>query len=486
MLLLNGNETERPYRVAPLGLAYVASALQASGREVRFLDLLQTRTGYAQFLSLLRTWRPQVIGIGIRNLDNSDFHAFHTYLDLPKRLAKAIRHHLPEARIVLGGSAPTVDPALVIREIEADHLILGEGEEAFLALIEALEQGQHPARILGALGSTNPFRVTDTQSLPAPRLSEWTSMRPYLRGDAGYPLQTKRGCPLRCSYCTYGRIEGVRYRLLNPEAVADEVEGAMAMGIRDFEFVDSTFNLPPKHAISVVRTLKARGLYANYHGTGLNPSRIPNDLLDGMREIGFRQVILTAESASETMLRSYAKNYTVNALYTAAESLRRAGLGVLWVFLLGGPGETTETVEETLHFIASTVRAPDAVYITSGIRIYPGSPMGDTYQEGRFSAQDLRNVAGSPSTPFYYSSETPPSWLEARLRSFCHQHPNVMLSCEGHERWTEWALRLIPYTGLKKPYWQYLWLLNRLKRAGSSVFRNVPLPSRMFKAMKPL
>ena len=78
----------------------------------------------------------------------------------------------------------------------------------------------------------------------------------------------------------------MRYRFLSPNAIADEIEGALGRGIRDFEFVDSTFNLPTKHALEVLQTLRDRKLHANYIGTGLNPRQLPDELLAAMRELG--------------------------------------------------------------------------------------------------------------------------------------------------------------------------------------------------------
>jgi len=464
VLFVNANETQRPYRVAPLGLAFVAAATQRAGHEVRFQDLLEAAADWRQLRATLAEWQPHYLALGIRNLDNSDFHAFETYLQAPAEIAAQARKWRPEMKIIVGGPAATVDPEAVWQAVRPDHVILGEGEESLAGVIARLEAAEKLPRIIGAADG-GPFRVASPAALPAPRLYQWVeNLQPYLRGDAGYPLQTKRGCPLKCSYCTYGRIEGVRYRFFDPEAVADEVEGAMEAGVRDFEFVDSTFNLPPRHAIAVLEALRRRRLRANFVGTGINPSKLPDELLAAMRETGFRNVILTAESASDTMLRSYQKNYLRPQLEAGARLLRKHGLTALWVFLLGGPGETEATVEESLEFIEESVAPPNAVYITSGIRIYPGSPLADSVELGAFVREDLRQKSGLPQLQFFYSHDTPPEWLETRLRTFQRRHHHVMLSCEGHALLTHLALRVMNYLPFPKPYWQYLPALNRLRR----------------------
>ncbi len=456
----------RPYRVAPLGLAFVASATQQAGHTVRFVDFPDGRLARRQFRHTVADWAPDFLAVGIRNLDNSDFHAFETYLDGPAALVAEARAARPGLRVILGGPAATVDPALVLARVRPDHIILGEGEESLPRVLADLTAGRKLPAVIGAdAAALTPFRVQDAAALPAPRLFQWLDdLRPYLRGDAGYPLQTKRGCPLKCTYCTYGRIEGTRYRFLDAESIADEVEGAMDRGVRDFEFVDSTFNLPPHHALSVLRALERRNLSANYVGTGLNPSKLPDELLAAMRRIGFRSVILTAESASDTMLASYQKNYRQDRLHQAAVLLRRHDIKALWVFLLGGPGETKDTVEETLAFISHGVDPRHAVYITSGIRIYPGSPIGDNADAGLFAREDLRHRSELPGLDFFYSHHTPPEWLEPRLRAYQRQHPHVMLSCEGHSALTAAALRTMDLLPVPKPYWQYIPTLNRARR----------------------
>ncbi len=465
MLFVNANETTRPYRVAPLGLAFVASATERAGHEVRFIDPPQTKRGLKQVESLLCTWQPDYVALGIRNLDNSDFHALETYLQSPAEMIAAVRRFVPRARTIVGGPAGTVEPERVACTVNCDHLVLGEGEESLPQLIARLEAGEVLPQIVGADEQGTPFRVALPERLPAPQLYRWVeNFAPYLRGDAGYPVQTKRGCPLKCSYCTYGQIEGTRYRFLNPEAIADEIEGALERGVGDFEFVDSTFNLPPRHAIAVLKKLRDRKLHANYVGTGITPLQLPDELLALMRELGFRSVILTAESAADAMLASYQKNYRRDKLFAAADALQRHDIRALWVFLLGGPGETPETVEQTLSFIAQSVPSPNAVYITSGIRIYPGSPIGDELDRGRLSAESLRRRVQHADVPFFYSEHTPPAWLEARLRQFQRSQPQVMLSCEGHARLTQTALSVMQYLPLRKPYWQYIPALNAARR----------------------
>src|SRR5215204_3821322 len=91
VLFLNANETMRPYRVAPLGLAFVAAATRGAGHDVRFIDFPETRKEHRRFREAVANWPADYLAVGIRNLDNSDFHAFESYLRKPAALVAAAR-----------------------------------------------------------------------------------------------------------------------------------------------------------------------------------------------------------------------------------------------------------------------------------------------------------------------------------------------------------------------------------------------------------
>lgn len=457
--LIHANSTTRPYRVAPLGLAFVATWLKANNHEVEVFETPFGGNEEFRLLARVRSFSPDLIALGVRNLDNSDLNAYESYLDLPSRLIREFRkEHL--AKIIIGGSAATVDPLKVLSICHADHILLGEGESALGAFLQAYQNGSELPPVFQTVDG-EPFRVQDTLALGAPRLYDYINLKAYKNSEAGYPLQTKRGCPLKCTYCTYARIEGSRYRLLSPSAVADEIEGAIDKGVRDFEFVDSTFNLPIRHAHAVLDEIIRRQLKVNFVGTGLNPLHLPLDFLQKMVHAGFRTAILTAESASETMLKSYDKGFSVQALAQAADRLSKVNLQAMWVFLLGGVGESRATVEETLAFISESVPVHHTAYITSGIRIYPGAPIHRQLLKGELNPESIQS--NDTGVDFYLSHLLDPEWLRKRLNEFQRGQPNVMLSSEGHSFVTALAQKILGLAGVSKPYWRFLPQLNRIK-----------------------
>ena len=153
-----------------------------------------------------------------------------------------------------------------MRRLKADCGVMGEGERAFQQVLTCLEKGQPLAGIDGVIAAqknSTPAAAAPTKAIarlgelppPAHDLCHYSR---YTRGGGFVGVQTKRGCPFKCSYCIYPQLEGRRYRLRPPEAVVEEVEKVFRESkVRDFFFVDSVFNDPRKHALAVCRELPA-------------------------------------------------------------------------------------------------------------------------------------------------------------------------------------------------------------------------------------
>ncbi|HET7623056.1 MAG TPA: radical SAM protein, partial [Gemmatimonadaceae bacterium] len=276
------------------------------------------------------------------------------------------------------------------------------------------------------------------------------------------PIQTKRGCVFKCIYCTYLNVEGWGYRLRDPEAVVDEMaELARDASVRNFEFVDSTFNSPPRHAAAVCEAIARRGLKVKLDTTNFTPASVPPYLLEPMRRAGFRWLGITAESASDRVLERLGKGFDAERVHRVADDVERAGMGVLWIFLVGGPGETRETLAETLRFAAWRMSRGDAVYLTVGLRIYPGTQLQRTaIEEGVIAADDPLLLPR-----FYFSSALDMDECLATLRRFAADQPRFMFSADSRSVILPHLTRLASALRLPRPHWRYMALFQRLSRA---------------------
>ena len=476
VLLVSTNRERAPQPVVPNGIACVASALDAAGHDVRVLDLCFASDPDRSVTEAVRGFSPDVIGVSVRNLDNSDALALRHYTPDAAGLLKTIRAVAPQATVIAGGAAFGVAPQSLFRELGVDYAVAGDGERASVALIDELSAGRVPGAIPGIVrgadgGSvfTPPGEDADLDSLPRANMHRWLDLRAYERHGATVPIQTKRGCVYKCVYCTYRNVEGWGYRLRDPRGVADEIAELNHEGVRHFDFVDSTFNSPPGHAIQVCEAIVERKLRVHLDTTNFTPAAVSDELLAAMRRAGFRWLGITAESASDPVLARLEKGFDAAKAHAAAERIEAAGIGTLWIFLLGGPGETPETVEETLRFAAWRLGRGDAVYLTVGLRIYPDTTLHRI-------ALDEGVVA--PADPllaprFYFSPALDFVTTVERLRRFAADHPRFMFSADSRSAILPKLTRLASIVGMPRPHWRHMGVFQRLAR-GVARFQAAP------------
>ena len=471
VLLVSANRERQPYPVVPNGLACVASSLEAAGHEVRFLDLCFERDPIAAVTRAARAFGPNVAGVSVRNIDNSDAIALRHYTPEARDVFAALRSAAPHAKIIAGGAAFGVAPEALFRDFGVDYAVAGDGERASVALVDALARGQVPERIPGVVRLAGdrvlfapPGEDADLDSLPSPSLHRWIDLKRYERHGATIPIQTKRGCVYKCVYCTYRNVEGWGYRLRNPSAVADEIEELRARaGVRHFDFVDSTFNSPPGHALEVCEEIIRRGIGVHLDTTNFTPAAASPELLSTMKRAGFRTLGITAESASDPVLERLEKGFTAAKVHETAERVQAAGIRTLWIFLVGGPGETANTLEETLKFAKWRLAAGDAVYVTVGLRIYPGTSLHRIAIAEGVVASDATLL----DPAFYFTRELTFESAVARLQRFAQTEPRFMFSADSRSPILPWLTRTASLLKLPRPHWQYMSVFQRVTRAAS-------------------
>jgi len=468
VLIIATNRNIHPMPVLPYGACMVAEAADRAGHRVRLLDLMFRRHPRQDLEAAVKEFAPEVLGLSIRNLDNNDMQA---PVEFVSELAQTVRdlRNLTSAPLVLGGPAVGLMPEALLRLTGASWAVLGDGETVFPALLGALHHGKSLSRVPRLawledggyrVSSQTPCPVPEAATLP--RFSRWLDLKAYRAGLASAPLQSKRGCPFSCIYCTYGVSEGTAYRLVPPREVAAGVAGLAAQGCRDIEFVDNVFNSPYDHALAVCRALAEVRHGARLITLELNPAFVDDALLGAMEAAGFVGVGLTAESAADPVLAGLRKGYTAAQVEKAAEAIRRSPLPCLWLFMLGGPGETRETVAETLAFARRILRRGDVAYLNVGIRIYPGTELeGLAREEGVLSG----SVQEMLKPVFYFSPRLDLSWTLDRVRQAARDNLSILHGASLSHPWLPAINRLSRRLPLKPPLWRHTRHIRRLVRA---------------------
>lgn len=463
VLLVNTNRQKSPQTLVPLGVCCLASAGAAAGHEVRVLDLCFERKPSSAVRNAVGGWTPGVVGLSIRNLDNCDFDSPRSYLPEVVSVARACRD-AGSARIVIGGPAVSHAPAALLNMLQADAAVVGEGELSFPALLGAVEAGgpmdDLPGVVTagGASHASAPL-ITDLDTLPDPSPERWLDLKRYAAYGAAMPVQTKRGCALACEYCCYPALEGPRWRLRDPEWVAGQAAASAGSGLRLVEFVDSVFGLPTDHAIASCEAIVRASGTPPLTTLDLNPAGCVPELIDAMNAAGFTAVGISAESASDTVLRSLGKNYTAEKLYAAADAARGLNARRIWMLLVGAPGETEDTVTETVRFVESLPHS-DLVMVSQGIRVLPGAPI-----HRKLVAQGEIDPADDLTRPvFYHSPHISPQRAREILAGAKFPSANFSTLSDGGHPLAPLAQRLAAAVGARPPYWRHLRLINRTRR----------------------
>jgi hypothetical protein len=469
VLLINSNLKDDILAAPPIGLCYVASATEAAGHQTRVLDLCFQ----AQIQELLQReiekFSPEVIGISLRNIDNCNMLYPVSYLPKVEQLIRAIRE-LSKAPLVLGGSGVSVMPEKVLSYLPVDYLVVSDGEESFVSLLGALQNGEAPRDIPGVgMMYQDKFHLTPPRfgSFPAvrPDLPRWVDLQPYHKMGSSYLIQTKRGCSHRCIYCTYSQLlEGRRFRLRTALEVVDELEEVYyRCRPHTFEFVDSIFNDPIDHCLEILEEIIRRPWQASFSTMGMSPKHLNDQFLDLMWRAGFRSFMTSPESASAAMIHNYQKSFTADDVILAAEAINRSRFNVIWCFLIGGPKEDNKTLQETLDFVEKYLhreRHPPyhLAHFFLGVRTYPRTRLWEIARQEGFIPQDQNSLQ-----QFWYLSEELDLDLAVhQLNKAACSFPEVILgSAERFLSLSKYFAILGNLLCWPQPYFYQVWWLNK-------------------------
>jgi radical SAM superfamily enzyme YgiQ (UPF0313 family) len=418
VLLISANTERINILPLPLGLNCVAVATRNAGHDVELVDLMIGEDTRSVIMEAIGGFHPDIIGISVRNIDDQDMESPRFLLDQVKEAVTHCRS-FSGAPLVVGGAGYSIFPEGALAYLGADMGIQGEGETVFPALLDRIQQGADISALPGLYlprrglqGNREFVEDLDTLSLPDPHL--WYRSAPGEQ-ELWVPFQTRRGCPMNCSYCSTATIEGQALRQRSPGVVVEGIVRHVEAGFQFFYFVDNIFNIPSSYARELCQSLIAEELHVSWRCI-LYPTRIDEELIEDMARAGCKEVSLGFESGSERILRSMNKKYHLTDVRQASEMLADHGIRRMGFLLLGGPGETRESVEESIAFADSLQL--DGLKITVGIRIYPYTPLAKiAVAEGVIPWDD------DLLFPKFYVVRGPEDWLYETVRVWIAERP---------------------------------------------------------------
>ena len=445
VLLVSGNTHTQPYPVYPLGLDYVAGAL-AERHPVCLVDMNVQPDGNS-LAKAIEGFGPDVVGLSIRNIDTTDCTRPNGFFAQHRELVAAIRSRT-DAPLVLGGSGFTIFPELMMRELDADYGIIGEGERLAL-LLDALECRKDVPPIPGIVTQHSAAVVPPPWSRKITRRFDpcLPHVAFYLKRGGMLNLQTKRGCGFNCIYCTYPLIEGRALRLFDPEEVGQTARRLQDAGARYIFVADAAFNSSGAHSIAVAKAFKQAGVSIPW-GAFFAPLGMDRDYFRILADAGLRHAEFGSESLSDPVLKAYRKPFRAQNVFKAHAAAVEAGLHVAHYFLFGGPGETSDTVNETLERIEQLAKC--ALFLFCGMRIYPQTELNDMARHDR-QVDDTRSLL---EPVFYHSSRIGSEVVLARVKQQANGRLNWLIG-DGGEQAARIMARLHA-RGHSGPLWEHL------------------------------
>jgi anaerobic magnesium-protoporphyrin IX monomethyl ester cyclase len=416
-ILFVQTNTYRLLNPSPIGASLVARSLQKNGHEVRFLDLMYANDPAAAARGAAEEFKPELSCFSIRNRDNMMWAKYFDPLPIIRSIVEAVRD-ASSATILLGGTAFTTFPIRFLEELKADYGITGDDLAPISQFVSSLAQGKPDADTPGLVFRNasgriveNPFTIAGYRGVPFDNFS-LVDMHAYRKGYWQAAVVTRTGCPEKCMYCDTFHTFGADFILREPEEIVDEIMAFKKSGkVRSIFLIDAGFNRPLEFAKTLLELIIRRGAHLSLNAIH-DPGQADREYFNLFRRAGGLMLTLFAESLSEKVLGELRKSFGVAEILRDVNWMNEEKVGFVFMPTFGSPGETRQTVEETLNRIPS-LKSPIFDF-SIGWRIQPRTELRErAIAEGLIPADD-----DCWKARFYVSPDTPREWLEKRLRSY--------------------------------------------------------------------
>ncbi|MFH0936615.1 MAG: radical SAM protein [Candidatus Woesearchaeota archaeon] len=344
--------------IAPVGLEYITEHLIREGHQVSLINIPYNIEINKEELS-----HYELIGIAIRNIDNTGFRPIEFYLPKIKDLVKRLKEKV-NSPIVIGGSAVNLMPEEIRKFVEADYAVVGKGFKSIEELITQLKKGHVNKHII----------ENKTDFVKGYFKRDVISHVEYQKNGTSIGVTTKFGCPFNCSYCDYPVVDGSKLRKRDPKEIKFEIESLKKQGIINIFFTDANFNIDANHGTEILNELNRKNIKINWEAF-LNPhsNAFTKPFFNEIVKSGKKTVAFGVDSLSEKGLLYLNKGFTIEDIYNSTLTCQSKNIKVNYSILLGHPDETEKDILEAFKNIDKL--KPSYVDVVVGIRLYPKTPI---------------------------------------------------------------------------------------------------------------
>ena len=414
-LLIATNKVRTPYPVYPLALACLAGALIEAGHEVEQFDCMGEQEDiHKKLAATIGRFTPDLVGLSIRNLDSEDSSRPESFLGDATQIMDWVRDSTASP-VVIGGAAFSLMPERILELLQADFGIVGEGERLIVELADSLAVSRIPEeKILRSPLSQSPWQNLSYDK----KISSY-----YLEWGGILNVQTKRGCPYRCSYCSYPLLEGKQLRTRDPEAVVEDVMRLERdYNARYIFFTDSVFNDPGDSYLEICEALIRQGNKLPWTGY-FRPTKMKREHMDIMQRAGLDAMEVGTDCGCDTTLTNLNKGFSFDDAVYFNDLATEFKIPCAHFIMFGAPGENKETVLESLDNLE---RLTPAVLIAfNGIRILPNTGIHARAIADGIIEEDQDLIEPT----YYFSPDITPEEINSLISKRWHNRPDRI--CPG-------------------------------------------------------
>lgn len=341
---------EHLVRYPPLGLCYIASALEQEKHEVKILDASLEKKDTQKILEEIYKFNPDVVGINV--LTN--------LFQYCKEIIEFLKDRFPKIIVIAGGPHVTVLPEQTLQSMMVDYIVIGEGEATIVELVKSIEENKKPIEVNGIGFVKNgrvvitPFRefIENLDDLPFParhllkhhkyNLATVVRQKPYTT------ILSSRGCPFNCSFCCNAVLWGKRYRIRSPKNVVEEMLAVYHdFGIKEIYFPDDLFTGNRKWVEKVCNEINKTKIDFTWRCL-CRVDTVNDKMLQKMRKSGCHTLEFGVESGDEQILKNINKKIKLNQVIDSFTMAKKIGFDTRAFFMIGNIGETEESIKRSI------------------------------------------------------------------------------------------------------------------------------------------
>ena len=360
-ILLINLPIDKGYISLPLGLASIAAYVEENGNKVKIIDSLALNYSNKDIEKQIKKFDPDIVGMGCTTR-----YVFETY-----NLFKIIKKINPNCLTVVGGPHPSVLPEEVLKECPfIDVVVRGEGEVTFSELVDKFEKNQGFEDVLGIsfrkddriISNSNRPLIEDLDSLPLPayhllpmdkyqcQYKVFNFLIPIGQLRSSGSISTSRGCPYDCIFCSSSMIWGKKFRMKTPSKVIEQIKILSdKYNMKYIDIIDDTFTVNKNRVLEICNLIKKENIDIIWSCI-TRVELFDQELASLLKSSGCNKIFFGFESGSQKILDLLNKRFTINDSIKAVEIANNNEIKVVGSFIIGIPGETKETIKQTIQF----------------------------------------------------------------------------------------------------------------------------------------